>query len=87
MITIKKEDEEITYRKTNTTITFLVNGKKVRVYVYEDYDEMQGSDYDIDEEDKKQLTEEEYEVFQDEDMWELIRKEVGEVVEADGWEE
>lgn len=83
---IEKKDEEITYRRSESTIEFLVNGKKLRVYVHEDSDDMTGSDYDIDEEDKKTLTEEELEVFEDNGIWELVRMEDGEKLEANGWD-
>lgn len=85
-ITIKKEDEEITFRQTETTNTFLINGKKLRVYCHESSNDMEGTDYDIDEEDKKLLTDEEYEIFQDENIWDLARLKVGKVIKVNGWE-
>lgn len=78
---ITKQNEEITYRRTETTVTFLINDKKVRVYFHEDYDDMQGCDYDIDEDDRKTLTEEEDEELSDLDMFDLSRQEVGELSE------
>ena len=82
---IKKENEEITYRRTETTMDFLVNGKKVQVYLHEDYDEMQGCDYDIDEKDLATLTDEEHEIF-GEDLYEYMKLKVGEELEVKGWE-
>lgn len=72
---IKKIDEEITYRRTESTITFDINGKKIRLYVHEDYDEMSGSDYDWDESDLELLTDEEKEELDEESVWDLVRDE------------
>lgn len=83
---IEKKDEEVTYRRSESTVEFLVNGKKLRVYVHEDSDDMSGSDYDIDEEDKKKLTEEELEVFANEGIWELIKMKDGETLQINGWD-
>lgn len=85
-ITIQKQGEEITYRRTETTFTFLVNGKEVKVYFHEDYDEMQGCDYDAEEEDIAKLTDEEHEIF-GEDLHEYAQMKDGEKVEVDGWED
>ena len=57
----------------------------MRVYVHEDSDDMTGNDYDIDEEDRKALTDEEYEVFEDNAIWDLVRMEDGEKLEVNGW--
>ena len=84
-ITIEKKDEEITYRRIETTIDFLVNGKRLRIYIHENSDD-QGSDYDIDENDKKNLTDEEYETFMDEDIWKLSRTKIGKVLKINSWD-
>lgn len=86
-IKIEKKDEEITYRRSESVVEFLVNGKKLRVYVHEDSDDMTGSDYDVDENDKKALTDEELEIFEDQGIWELVKAKDGEVIEVDGWED
>lgn len=78
---IIKQNEEITYRRTEITITLELNGKKIRVYFHEDYDDMQGCDYDIDEDDRKLLSDEENEAFDDLDMFELSRQEQGKEIE------
>ena len=86
-IIIEKKDEEITYRKSETTVEFLVNGKRLRVYIHEDYDDLTGTDYDIDEEDLKALTDEEREIFEDEGVWNLSKMKDGEKLSLDGWNE
>ena len=82
-IKIEKKSEEVTYRRSETTVEFLVNGKLLRVYLHENYDDMEGSDYDIDENDLKALTELEHEAFGEEDIWELVRSKDGEIIEID----
>jgi len=86
-ITIEKKSEEVTYRQVETTIEFRINGKLLRLYLHEKTDDLDGNDYDIDEEDKFNLTEEEYEVFEDQGLWELARMKDGETLQVDGWEE
>lgn len=86
-ITILKKDEDVTYRRSESTVEFEVNGKKVRVYVHEDTDDQVGSDYDIDEQDRAKLTEEESEIFDDQGIWNLVKMKDGEKLEVDGWEE
>lgn len=80
---IKKLNEEVTYRRSESTIELLVNDKKVRVYVHEDSDDMTGSDYDIDEADKKLLTEDEYDELTDQDIWELVRMTDGDILNTE----
>jgi hypothetical protein len=79
-ITIKKENEEITYSNVTTTHTFDVNGKKVRVYCYDKQD-MGVSDYEndhtIEEDDLEKLTEEEHEAF-GEDLYSYLALKEGE---------
>ena len=82
-IKIEKKSEEITYKRSETTVEFLVNGKRLRVYVHESWDDMEGSDYDIDENDLKNLTDIEHEAFGEEDIWAMIRSKDGEVIEVD----
>lgn len=82
-IIIKKTDEETTYRQVNETHTYTINGKTVRIYTTENTDDNDGSDYDIDEEDRKQLTEEESDALYDTDIWELIRSKVGKTLKVD----
>lgn len=81
-IKITKESEEVTYRRSESTVTLDVNGKKIRVYLHEDYDEMQGTDYDFEQEDLKALTEDERETLEDQIIWDLVRMEDGDIVEA-----
>lgn len=82
-IIIEKKREEITYKRVNTTVEFEVNGKKVRVYVSEDYDDMAGDDYDIDENDWAKLTDLEKEAFDDEGIWNLVRMKDSEKLEVE----
>lgn len=82
-IIIKKESEEITFRRSESTVEFLVNGKRLRVYVHENSDDNDGSDYDIDENDLKTLTDLEHEAFGEEDIWELVRSKDGEEIVID----
>lgn len=82
-IKIEKKSEEITYRRSETTVEFLVNGKRLRVYVHENYDDNEGSDYDIDERDLEALTDLEHEAFGEEDIWTLVRSIDGAVVIVD----
>jgi hypothetical protein len=88
-ITIKKTEEEETYRQITTTHTFEVNGKKVRVYCYDKQD-MQMEDYEndttVDENDIAKLTDEEHEIF-GEDLNDWLDLKVGELQEVDGYEE
>lgn len=80
-ITIKKEDEEITYQNITTTHTFNVNGKEVRVYSYNMQDNGQSNyeaDQTIDEDDLAKLTELETEVF-GENLQDWLDLKVGEV--------
>lgn len=88
-IKIEKTDEEITYKNITTTHTFKVNGKQVRVYVYDkQYPEQ--SDYEndtnVDEDDIEKLTEEEHEIF-GEDLNEWLDLKVGGLKEVDGFED
>ena len=82
-IKIEKKSEEITYRRSESTVEFMVNDKRLRVYLHEDNDDMTGTDYDIDENDLKALTDLEHEAFGEEDIWELVRSKDGEVFEFD----
>jgi hypothetical protein len=85
-ITIEKKNEEITFKRVNTTVEFEVNGKKVRVYITESWDDMEGSDYDIDEKDLATLTDLEHEAFGEEGMWNLVKMKDGEKLEVDNLE-
>jgi len=65
---IKKLDETTTYKQINTSYVFDVNGKRIKASYWEkvdDYFSQYESDYEIDEEDKKLLSEEELEVLED----------------------
>lgn len=83
---IKKLDEEITYQKKCETLTFEINGKEVRVYSWYIDGELEGydSDYEVDEDDKKELTEEEWDLFND-NLLDLMSSEtkVGEELEVE----
>lgn len=82
-IKIEKKNEEITFRASETTVKFEVNGKPMRVYTHETTDDMEGSDYELDESDLAKLTDLEREAFGEEDIWELVRLKDGEVLEVD----
>ena len=82
-IKIEKKSEEVTFRRSESTVQFEVNGKPVRVYVHENSDDMEGSDYDIDEQDLAKLTDLEHEGFGEEAIWDLIRMKDGEVLDVD----
>lgn len=82
-IKIEKKSEDITYRKSESTIEFEVNGKTLRVYVHEDSDDQVGSDYDIDEKDLATLTDDEREAFEDEGIWNLAKMKDGEKLKVD----
>lgn len=67
-IKISKEGEEVIYSKKTEEFIFDVNGKKVRVLSWQEDGrdlDMGDSDYEVNEEDKEKLTEQEYEVFSD----------------------
>ena len=82
-IKIEKTDEETTYRQVNETHTFTINGKTLRIYTTENSNDNDGSDYDIDENDRKALTDDEYDALDNIDMWELLRSKVGELKEVE----
>lgn len=84
-IIIKKQSEEIIYESVVRQIVFSINGKSLRVNFTSSTDDEQGNDYEINEDDKAKLTDEEYEVFQDENIWDLSRKLVGKTIEVNGW--
>lgn len=77
---ITKDSKNITYKKTTTEHTVIINDKEVRIYAhtsYSDHDNDYDDDTEIDEKDKEKLTEEEKEVF-DEYMGEIMDLEEGE---------
>lgn len=80
---IEKLDEEISYNKIVKTVSVGINDKKVRVY-YECFsDELTGeyySDYNIDENDKTILTDEELESIEDY-LPELLSCEIGHFID------
>lgn len=84
MIKITKEKEDIIYSKIIKVHTFLVNDKKVKVEEVlasgSDLDEFDNEDV-IDEEDLKELTDTEHEVF-GEDLGEWLSLKVGESEEV-----
>ena len=80
-ITIKKIDEEETYRDITTVHTFKVNKKEVKVTVYSKYDSLTNdyeNDETIDEEDLEALTDLEHEAF-GEQLNEWLDLKVGEL--------
>lgn len=70
-VKISKKGEEVMLQKVEKEITFLVNGKTVRVYMYQDNGPSEQNDFEINEADLKALTEEEREAFDEEGMWNL----------------
>lgn len=67
-IKIQKKSEDLVYKKITEEYVFLVNGKEVRVLSWQESGnevDMPESDYEINQEDKEKLTEEEIEVFED----------------------
>jgi hypothetical protein len=78
MITIKKVSEETTFIRKAESFVFEVNGKKLRVDTwYEQGDDINDSDYEINEADRKNLTDEEWEAFDDEEIFSWCREKVG----------
>lgn len=81
---IEKLDEEISYNKIVKTVSVGINDKKVRVY-YECFsDELTGeyySDYNIDDNDKELLSDEELEMLEDY-MQEILNNDVGHYIEV-----
>lgn len=75
MTTIQKEYDKVIYQRLTKEHLFTVNDKKIRVYEYTDLDGEYGYDYDyvVDDQDKKILTEEEYDDLMDE-LPELLKK-------------
>lgn len=80
---IEKLDEEISYNKIVKTVSVGINDKKVNVY-YECFsDELTGdydNDYNIDDNDKELLSDEELEVLEDY-MYELLNNDVGHYID------
>jgi hypothetical protein len=75
-MTIKKTDEEVTYKKVTTMHTFEVNGKTVRVYEHIFFDIFGGDkDYNIDERDAETLTKEEVEELEDK-LPEILKEQI-----------
>lgn len=68
MTTIQKEYDKIIYQRLTKEHLFDVNGKKIRVYEYKDSDGEYGYDYDyvVDDQDRKLLTDEEYDDLMEE---------------------
>lgn len=81
---IEKLDEEISYKKIVKTVSVGINDKKVNVY-YECFsDELTGeydSDYNIDDNDKELLSDEELEMLEDY-MQEILNNDVGHYIEV-----
>ena len=78
---IKKLSDEVIYSKITNEAIFEVNGKKVRVVSWNVQDPEMGvyeGDTDIDENDLKALSDEEYEAI-GENLTELLETEVGEI--------
>lgn len=78
---IKKLSDEVIYSKITNEAIFEVNGKKVRVVSWNVQDPEMGvyeGDTDIDENDLKSLSNEEYEAI-GENLTELLETEVGEI--------
>ncbi len=84
-ISIKKTDQDITYRLVNKTHTFEVNDKEVRVYTVEGTDDMDIKYPEVDNEDIKELTDEEHEIF-GEELDNYLALKVGESLEVNGWD-
>lgn len=67
-IKIRKIDEDVIYTKKTEEFIFEVNGKKVRVVSWQEGGsevDMPESDYEVNEDDREKLTEQELEVFED----------------------
>jgi hypothetical protein len=63
---IKEISNQVTYQKTITTRNFEINGKTVRVYTHEFFDEYESDcNTEIDEQDKAKLTEEDLDELSD----------------------
>jgi predicted esterase YcpF (UPF0227 family) len=77
-IKVEKASEVVTQKITDTMVTFKVNGKELRVYVYENWDDMQGTDYTIDPHDLAKLSVEEREAIEEESIWEMLELKGGE---------
>lgn len=78
---IKKLSDEVIYSKITNEAIFEVNGKKVRVVSWNVQDPEMGvyeGDTDINENDLKALSDEEYEAI-GENLTELLETEVGEI--------
>lgn len=66
-IKIQKKSEDLVYKKITEEYVFLVNGKEVRVLSWQEDGnqvDMPNSDYEVDEDDREKLTEQELEVFE-----------------------
>jgi hypothetical protein len=75
-IKIQKKSEDLVYKKITEEYVFLVNGKEVRVLSWKESGnevDMPESDYEVNEDDKEKLTEQELEVLQDnlQDMFDV----------------
>jgi len=79
---IKKLDFELTSSSRYWTDTYEIDGKEVRFYGYDVQGDEYDSGYDMDEDDRELLTDEEVDMF-DELEGELSDLEVGEIKEVE----